>query len=123
MEFHIHRFISVLNFLKDEYIYDSTSSLSGALFRFVLALASTHAKSIPEVIFFLHFLFSLCQWSCSAAVTEGCLWQDFVCLFSLLEQKKKNEICLHLAKPRLLHWVKTPMVAVRRGVFESTDAE
>lgn len=39
-----------------------------------------------------------------------------MCLFSLLEQKQ--EICLHLAKPLLLHRLKTSMVnagGVREG--------
>lgn len=93
MEF--HRLTSVPNlplffsfFLKDEQIYESTSSLGGALFCTVLALASTHAKSIPEVIFLLRFLFPVCQRSGSAARAEGCLRRYFTCLFSLLEQIK-----------------------------------
>lgn len=47
-----------------------------------------------------------------------------VFIFSVGAEKK--EICLHLAKPQLLHRLKTLMVeggAERRGSLGSTDAE
>lgn len=50
-----------------------------------------------------------------------------VFIFSVgAEKKKKKRICLHLAKPQLLHRLKTLMVeggAERRGSLGSTDAE
>lgn len=76
---------------KDERIRESTSSLSGDVFYAALALASTHTKSIPEVIFFLHSLFPVQQRCC----TEGRPWQGLCvrtrCVYFLCWGKKKKE--------------------------------
>lgn len=84
MEFDIQLLILVPKyfFSKDDSISESTRCLSGASIRAVLAQATTHAKSIPEVIFLLRFLFPVCQQSCSATRTEGGLLQDRAFIFS-----------------------------------------